>query len=147
MYHKLIEYFRSIDGMKFKAGIECNSITANILTITNPNKDNTELNIIKQKLLNCKTIVGVKNVIKDHGNAEKFLKQYGYKQIDSLNILPGDFLVKSRKYFQDVIYKIDATTFISIAPLNPNDKKTTQVIISRNIHITNEHKLWRKTNG
>ena len=38
MNNKLIEYFRSIDGLKFKAGIECNSITANILTITNPNR-------------------------------------------------------------------------------------------------------------
>ena len=144
MYNKLIEYFRSIDGLKFKAGIECNSITANILTITNPSRDNTELEQVKQKLLNCRTIVGVKNVIREHGNAEKFLKQYGYKQIDSLNILPGDFLVKDRKYFQDVIYKIDARTYISIAPLNPNDKKTTQVIINKNIHITKQHKLWRK---
>ena len=144
MNNKLIEYFRSIDGLKFKAGIECNSITANILTITNPKRDNKELEEVKQKLLNCKTIVGVKDVIRDHGNAEKFLKNYGYKQINDLNILPGDFLVKDRRYFQDVIYKIDARTYISIAPLNPKDKKTTQVIINKNIHISNKHKLWRK---
>ena len=145
MFNKLIEYFRSIDGQKFKAGIECNSITANILTITNPDKSNKELEDVKRKLLNCKTIVGVKEVIREHGNAEKFLKAYGYKQINDTKILQGDFLVKDRKYFQDVIYKIDAITYIGIAPTDPNNKKTTRVMISRKLHISKQHKLWRKT--
>lgn len=145
MNYNLVEYIKSIDGLKFKPGFECNSIGFNILNLTSNknNKVNKEITQIVNELHNCKNVFSIKEVIKKYGDFEKYLKLLNYRMVND-RILPGDFLVKKRKYINDVIYCIDAITFIGVGLRVPHDKSTQQIIISRDLIITDKHKIWRK---
>jgi hypothetical protein len=143
MNNKLVEYFKSIDGLKFRPGIDCNSIGFNVLDILYKNNFSKEVKNIINELNSCKDFISIREVIRKYGNFEKYLKLYNYKQVKG-RVLPGDFLIKERKYINDVLYCVDAITFIGVGLRVPYDKSTNQVMIKRDTVITDKHKIWRK---
>ena len=140
MNTKLLEYLRGNENKPMEPGIECNSMALNVLYILYP--ENKNIKIIKDKILNCKTLFETRKLMHQYGTITDVVSSLGYKEVTG-RILPGDFLIKQRKYFDDVIYAVDATTYCGIAPLN-NFNKQAYFIISNNMHITTEHKIYRK---
>jgi hypothetical protein len=144
MNNKLVEYFKSINGLKFKPGIECNSMGLNILDILYSDHHlNKEVKEIINDLNTCNNFLGIKKLIKKYGNFEKYLKLYGYKEVND-RILPGDFLIKKRRYINDIIYCLDSITYVGIGLTQQWDQKSNKLIISRDIIISDKHKIWRK---
>lgn len=144
MNTKLLDYLRTNENKLMVPGIDCNSMAFNIIYILSNNK-NKNIKIIIDKLSNCKTFKDIRPIIKDHGSVHTILLDLGWKEVEG-KILPGDFLIKSRKYFDDVIYAIDSITFCGMAPLNSFDNKTQSFIISQDMHISKQHKIYRKGN-
>lgn len=143
MNNKLLEYIRSKENKPMAVGTECNSMALNILYILYP--ENKNIKIIKDKILNCKTFKEVRPLIKQYGTVHEFILGLGYKEVEG-RILPGDFLIKPRKYFDDVIYAVDSITYCGMAPLNQFNKNTQSFVISQDMHITTKHKIYRKGN-
>ena len=121
-------------------GVECNSMALNILYILYP--ENNKIKIIKDNIINCNNLYETRKLMKMYGRITDWVVASGYKEVTG-RLLPGDFLIKQRKYFDDVIYKIDANTYCGIAPLSQFNKKH-GFIISDKMHITTEHKIYRK---
>jgi hypothetical protein len=141
---KLLDYLRQNENKLMVPGIDCNSMAFNIIYILYYN-ENKNIKIIIDKLSNCKSFNEIRPIIKEHGSVHTILENLGWKQVEG-KILPGDFLIKSRQYFDDVIYAIDSITFCGMAPLSSFDKKTQSFIISRDMHISKQHKIYRKGN-
>lgn len=142
---KLKEYIRSINGKTFDVNTQCNTMGLKILSILHPNDTPTDkvLEIISD-LNNSNHVMEFRKLLKKYGKVTDYLKKYKYNaQPKGTQKKSGDFLIKDRKFIQDVIYVVDATTMIGVAPRNMFNKGL-KIIASDKLKVSDEFTLWRK---